>query len=163
MRRFVVTLAGAALLAGGCSTRPRTYQPRLALPAADPAALERDLAECRALVASGKRSGFGDAAVATGTGTVAGAATGAAVVGSGAIPIGIGMSAGAAVAVLAVMPLAGIAAGIGVTRAIRSGKEKKVNRAMTDCLAAHGHSVGSWQLAKKARTDSPTPPPAPAE
>ena len=161
MRRLVLVLAGASLLVSGCSTRPRLYAPTLALPAADSAAYERELAGCRVLVASGKRSGFGDAAVVTGAGAATGAAAGAAVVGTGAIPVGIGMSTGAAVAALAIMPLAGVAAGIGVTRAIRSGKEKKINRAMSECLAAHGYGVSSWQLEKKVRKGAP--PPAPAE
>lgn len=160
MRKFAFVLAGVALIAGGCSTRPRTFNPVLAAPTADPAAYQRDLSACRTMVAQGKRSGFGDAAVATGTGAVAGAATGAAAVGTGAIPLGIGMSGAAAAALVAVMPLAGIAAGVGVTRAIRSGKEKKVKAALADCLAAHGHAVGSWQLVKKARKSLPEQPPS---
>ena len=155
MRKAAIVVAGVALIAGGCSTRPRTFNPVLAAPSADPARYQRDLSECRTLVAQGKRSGFGDAAVVTGTGAAAGAATGAAVIGSGAIPVGIGMSGAAAAALVAVMPLAGIAAGVGVTRAIRSGKERKVKTALADCLAAHGHSVEAWQLAKKARKARP--------
>lgn len=155
MGKFALILAGVALISGGCSTRPRTFNPVLAAPSADPAAYQRDLSECRTLVAQGKRTGFGDAVVATGTGAVAGAATGVAAAGTGAIPIGIGMSGAAAAAFVAVMPLAGIAAGVGVTRAIRSGKEKKVKAALADCLAAHGHSVDSWRLVKKARKTVP--------
>jgi hypothetical protein len=155
VKQLVLILVGTSLLLGGCSTRPRTYQPMLSMPATDANAYERDLANCRSLVASGKRSEFGPAVAATGVGVAAGYGAGAATVATGAVPVGIGMSATAGIAVLSIMPLAGIAAGVGVTKAIRKSNEKKINAAMTDCLAAHGHSVASWQLTKKARNVSP--------
>ena len=159
MKKLVFLIAAGSLLAGGCSTRPRQFQPVLTVTPADSRSYENDLAECQSLVASGKHSGFGPAIAATGAGVAAGYGAGAATIATGAVPLGIGMSAGAAVAALSIMPLAGLAAGVGVTRAIRSGKEKKINRAMTECLAAHGHSVSSWEPAKKPRKASPAPSP----
>lgn len=160
MRKIVLAISAVALLAGGCSTRPREYRPVLAMPAASPAGYEADLADCRALVASGKRSGFGPAVAATGTGVAVGTGVGAAAFATGAAPVGLITTTGAATAAaatLVLMPLAGIAAGIGVTKAIRKGKEKKINAAMTECLAASGHQVGSWELARKARRQTASP------
>lgn len=167
MRKEILTIAAASLLVGGCSTRPREFRPVLAMPAVDAAAYEADLADCKTQVAAGKRSGFGPAAAATGAGVAAGTGVGAAAVATGAMPLGLVTTTGAATAAaatLVLMPLAAIGAGIGVSKAIRSGKEKKIKRAMAECLAASGHPVGSWELARKSRRQtaslSPTTTPA---
>lgn len=155
MRKAILMLVGASLLAGGCSTRPRNFDPVLAMPTADEAGYQRDLADCRAMVAAGKRSGFGPAVAATGAGVAAGYGAGAATVASGAV--GIGMAPAAALAAVAIMPLAAIGAGFGVTRAIRSSREKKVKRAMGECLAAHGHGVAAWKVVKNSRSHRAEP------
>lgn len=63
---------------------------------------------------------------------------------------------------------AGTAAGIGVSRVIRSGREKRIKTALASCLGEYCHSVDSWTLVKKVRKTkgqktAPTPVPAIAD
>lgn len=43
---------------------------------------------------------------------------------------------------------------MGVSRAIRSGREKKLKQAMGRCLEEYGYQVEAWTLAKKAKKSS---------
>jgi hypothetical protein len=150
-RLLVSGIAIASLMAGGCSTRPREFAAALNPPPADAAAFEIDLATCTQLVRQGNRRDFLAAAAATGGGAVAGYAAGMGSVAAGLTPVGLGMSTTAGVALLTLMPLVGIGAAVGISRAIRADKEKDMKEAMTDCLVEHGHTGVEWTLQKKRR------------
>jgi hypothetical protein len=134
-------IAAAAILAmtTGCSTRPRNFAPQMTTPIADAARFESDYSTCSTLVAQGRTGDFKGAivtAAATGVGTFG--ATGAAAT-MGAIGI-TGISTAASFAI----PGVGLLAGFGVSRAIRSGKERKFKRRMADCLGEYGYVVTDW-------------------
>lgn len=148
---LIAAVAGAALLVGGCSTRPREFVPMLAAAPTDTSDYQTDLGTCNQLVAQGYKGGFLEAAAAGGGGVAAGYAAGLGSVAAGVTPVGLGMSATAGAALLTIMPVVGIGAAVGITRTIRGGKEKKIKTAMADCLAEHGHAVEGWELAKKRR------------
>lgn len=145
--KLVCLLVSAALLLPGCSTTPRNFTANLAGPVADRAEFEQNYRTCQKLAKSGRTSDFkanAATALATGAGTVG---TGAAMAGTGLI--GIGSSGGAAAAATAALPVVGFLTGFGVSRAIRSGKERKLKRAMTNCLSEYGYSVESWTRLRK--------------
>jgi len=161
----VCTLAVSAMLLSGCSTRPRNFAASVSEPVADRTSFEKDYRTCQALVRAGRSNNF-KAAAATAL------ATGAGTVGSGMAMAGAGMvgitSSGGAVVAVAAMPVVGVLAGFGVSRMIRTGKERKFKRAMTACLSEYGYAVEGWTKLHKrddaaniaARTVPVTTPPA---
>lgn len=137
--------------ASGCSSRPRQFAPILKAPASDAAAYQNDLATCKTLVGRGYKSNFKATAGVIGAGTVAGTATGIA---SFAALSSQGILGGTTTAssVLGVaFPFVGFAASFGVSRAIRSGREKKVKTATESCLKEYGYSVEGWTRIKKQK------------
>ncbi len=152
----LMAAAYAAMLVSGCSTRPRNFAANLSAPVADRAVFENDYRTCQTLVRGGHRSGFRSAAstIAVGAGAISGGiavgAVGAGVgastagVGTGWSSVGAGLGAAAAAATVFVA-----AAGFGVTRLIRGGRERKYKRAMSDCLSEYGYGVGSWEKLPK--------------
>ncbi|MGD9811182.1 MAG: hypothetical protein AB7U35_07585 [Sphingobium sp.] len=137
----------AGLLAPGCSTRPRNFAATVSTPVVDRTAFESDFRTCQTLARQGYTSNFKGAAasaLATGAGTLG---TGVAMVGTGMV--GITTSGAAAAAATAAMPVVGILVGVGVSRTIRAGKERKLKRAMGDCLAEYGYSVDTWARVNK--------------
>ncbi len=148
-KKSIACVAVAAVLVSGCSTKPRQFAPTLVAPASHSAQLEQDVRICDTLVKQGHTSNFASAAATAAT-------TGAATLGSGVAMVGTGMvgwtssGAGAAAAGLA-MPVIGIFAGFGVSRAIRGGKEKKYKARMETCLGELGYTTDGWQkIAKRA-------------
>ncbi len=134
-----IALALALTFASGCSTRPRNFSANLSAPVADVTSFERDYRVCQELVNRGHSSNFKGAAV---TALASGGAffgVGTALYGAGAM----GISGGAAVASAAV-PVIGVLAGFGVSRAIRGGRERKFKRNMSSCLGEYGHKVDGW-------------------
>lgn len=138
----------AALASSACGTKPRTFSATVQPtgPAAAPAGEAQAFSTCDQLVRSGHKGNF--AAVAA-----SGAATGATLMGGGAAlaasgTIGIGATAAGAVMAVA-LPFVGIAAGFGVNRMIRSGKERKYQRTMTACMGELGYEVIDWSRAPK--------------
>ena len=146
----ICTLMIIATLAGGCSTRPREFSATLNPPAADVATYDHDFGVCRALVRNGVKSGFKDAAVMTGVGVAGAFGTGAAMAGAGAV--GIGMSGGAAAAATAGLLIVPIGLGFGVSRMIRSGRERRQKVAMENCLAEYGYTPTGWTVVKRIKT-----------
>jgi hypothetical protein len=63
--------------------------------------------------------------------------------------VGITSSGGAAAAATAAMPVVGLLLGFGVSRMIRSGRERKYKRAMATCLAEYDYTVADWNKAKR--------------
>lgn len=103
------------------------------------------MAECRTMVAAGRRSNFRSDAGATGAGLAIGA--GAAMVTAGSAASGAGMLAGPAAAAglgIGLVMFAPIAI-FGVTRAVRASKEREIKTALTTCLAEHGYAVEEWE------------------
>jgi hypothetical protein len=130
-----------------CSTRPRNFTAELAAPVTDRATFENDFRTCQTMVRQGRKSGFKDAAamgLATGLGAVGG---GAALASAGLVGVNIGT--GAVSAMTYAVPFIGVFAGFGVSRAIRSGREGKVKRAMDSCLNEYGYGVSRWSPVKK--------------
>jgi hypothetical protein len=158
-KELIVAATTAALLVSGCSTRPRSFVPTLAMAPLDGPAYDKDLAACERLVAQGRRSGFTEALAIGGTGAAAttGAffAAGPVVLSTASATVGWGL--------LAAVPVLGIAATVGASKAVRSSKEKEIKRAMTLCLAEHGHAVAEWnRLRQEQRSPgSADAPPAP--
>lgn len=145
--RALVALAVAASLVSGCSTRPRNFTASLSAPVVDRTALENDFRTCQTLVRQGHTADFratAATALATGAGTLG---TGLAMAGTGMV--GITTGGGAAVAATAAMPVIGVLLGFGVSRMIRSGKERKYKRAMASCLAEYGYGVHEWSKVHK--------------
>ena len=144
--KMILATAAAAMLASGCSTRPRNFTAELSAPVPDRAAFEDDFRTCQTLVRQGHKSNFKGAAasaLATGVGTVG---TGAAMASAGLVGI---TSGGGAVVAAAAMPVVGVFLGFGVSRMIRSGKERKYKRAMDTCLDEYGYGVSRWSTVKK--------------
>ena len=145
--KMILATAAAAMLATGCSTRPRNFTAELSAPVVDRAAFEGDFRTCQTMVRQGRKSGFKDAAamgLATGVGAVGG---GAALASAGLIGVNIGT--GAVSALTYAVPFIGVFAGFGVSRAIRSGREGKYKRAMNTCLDEYGYGVSRWSTVKK--------------
>lgn len=142
-RALACALSAAVALSGCVSARPRPYTPVLSPPAGDPAAFERDFADCATATAAGKRNFQGGPAplVAAGVGGAAGASmlSGAA---AGLTTVGAGAGlAATGVGVILLVPVA--------TYKLSSGRRKKnereVQKAMDACLAQAGHSVSGWR------------------
>ena len=102
------------VLASGCSTKPRNFSAIVINPVSDRTIFEADYRTCQTLVRSGHTGEFKAAAasaLATGVGTV-GATLGAASLGA------VGITGATAAASMAI-PVVGVLAGFGVSRAIR--------------------------------------------
>lgn len=144
--KMILATAAAAMLASGCSTRPRNFTAELSASVPDRAAFEGEFRTCQTLVRQGHKSNFKGAAatvLATGAGTVG---AGAAMASAGLVGI---TSSGGAYAAAAAMPVVGVFLGFGVSRIIRSSKEGKYKRAMDACLSEYGYSVGKWAKVNK--------------
>lgn len=175
VRTAFVALSVTALLVSGCSTRPRQFAPTLKTPASDQAAYDRDYQTCQALVGKGYKSNFKATALKLGVGAAAGfagAAAASAVAIASTTPtlatLGLNTTAAGIGAASIALPVIGIGVGFGVSRAIRSGREKRVKAALATCLGEYGHSVDSWTLVKKPKNikgqkSVPTPIPAVAD
>jgi hypothetical protein len=141
----VIIAVSVAMLASGCSTRPRNFVASVSAPVASRTAFETDYRTCQTLVANGRTSDFKAGAAQV-------LATGAGAIGGGVAVVGLGVGgtiSGAGMAAAAAMPVVGVLAGFGVSRAIRGGKERKFKRLMSSCLAEYGHQVESWDKLKK--------------
>ena len=168
-RRSLLVVSAIAIFGSGCSTRPRQFSAALKTPATDQNAYERDYQICQTLVGKGYKSNFKSTALKLGIGTAAGFAGGiavGAVVAAATTPtvgtLGLNVVGAGAGAASIAFPVIGIGVGFGVSRAIRSGREKRVKAALATCLGEYGYSVDSWTLVKKVRkTKGKTPAPAP--
>ena len=175
VRCALIVIAATGLVLGGCSTRPRQFAPTLKSPASDQVTYDRDYQTCQTLVGRGYKSNFKATALTLGIGTaagVAGAVAASAVAIASTTPtlatLGFNTTAAGVGAATIALPVIGIGVGFGVSRAIRSGREKRVKAALASCLSEYGHSVDSWTLVKKTKKikgqkTTPTPIPAVAD
>ena len=149
---FVATSLAVALSIQGCSSKPRTFDPKLAAAPADQAAFETAYSECRQLLADGKLDSSGRLE-SGGAGAAAGGATMA--VGSAAAA-GVGGWSGLAVASATVvaLPFVMIGGGWWMAKSKKNKKERKIQQAMAGCLVEHGFPVVGWTPAPKKKPAS---------
>ena len=150
----------ATMVLSGCSTRPREFSPTLAVPTATAATAQETFNKCRTLALGGVRSGFagrvasgvGGAAVGFGVGTAV-----APVVASAVAPGFLGTNAVAAgvTAGTATLLVIGPLVGFGISRVIRSGREKKLKAAMASCMTEFGYDVDGWSKSKRPKKRDP--------
>lgn len=148
----LVAAVAAAVLLEGCSSRPRTFAPTLAVPQSGPAvfdqaAFDRAYADCTQLLVAGKLDDSGRLASAAG----GAAASGAAVAVGGATAAAVAGYAGLAVvaATVVLLPFAAIGGAIGMSKMKRAKKEKAIKAKMAGCLAERGYIVSEWTKAAK--------------
>jgi hypothetical protein len=151
--KSAVILAASTLVISGCSSRPRYFVATLSPPAADAMAFDNHVSICRELVGRGYKSNFAAQAASIGIGTAAG--TGVAVVSvqsafSSAFLTSSGASA-ASTGLAIAAPFVGAAIGFGVSRIIRSGREKKLKKTLSDCLTEYGYKDVSWTPTKRPK------------
>ncbi len=154
----------AALACSACSTKPRTFSATVR-PASAALAINQGetqtFATCDQLVRKGHKGNFASAAATGGAGGVAVIGGAAFVAASGTVGWGV-TTAGAVMS--AAIPFVGLAAGFGVNRMIRSGREKKYRNSMSTCLGELGYDVVDWTRMKKKQPGTATlAPPALAE
>jgi hypothetical protein len=104
------------------------------------------MAVCRELVGKGHKTGFRDAAAKIGGGTAIGFGT-AATIGTVGPPTFATLGAANYA-----FPIVGLMAGFGISRAIRSGREKKLKNALTNCMGEYGYTVEAWEPTKRPRS-----------
>lgn len=148
--RFVIVMITAAALVSGCSTRPREFRPTLASPAADEGKYAETLLQCQVMVRQGVKGNFATTLAQLGVGSAGGMAAGLAVASAftGATSTGFVNSAaiGAGSSALVV---AGPLVGFGVSRLIRTSREKKYKGALGTCLTEFGYTATSWEKQHK--------------
>lgn len=141
--RFTGSMAIAAVLLSACSTRPREFRAQLEAPPPDAQTFERDMRRCQIMVRRGVKKDF------TGTAAQAMLGTGGGI-GAGALAGGLGTTLSSSVGIGAsAMFVVGPLVGFGVSRAIRSGREKKYKEALGSCMAEYGYGVADWQKQKR--------------
>lgn len=154
--KLSLILVAATLTISGCSTRPRYFVATISPPAANVKAFDNDMLICRELVGRGYKSNFKAQAASIGLGT----ATGTVLT---AVAVNVALSSGfltttgtsAAANALAVgAPIIGAAVGFGVSRIIRSGREKKLKTGLSDCLTEYGYTAVKWTPAKRPKLPS---------
>ena len=150
--RLMVGAMAAAALVQGCSSRPREFNPTLAVPAADAAKFKADYAECQQLMVAGKLDKSGRLGSA-GAGAAAGAAT---LAGGAAAASSAGLYGGLAVAsaTIVAIPFVAIGGAWAMAKAKRSKKEKLIQQVMAGCLTERGHAIVGWEkTGKKMKVD----------
>lgn len=149
MRRAAL-MACIAVCASGCSTRPREFRPTLASPTTDQSKFDETLLQCQVMVRRGVKGNFATTAAQLGAGSAGGIAASALAASAFSGATTSGFVNGAAItaggsALLVVGPLAGF----GVSRLIRTSREKKYKAALGTCLSEFGYSAQGWDKQKK--------------
>ncbi len=151
-----VVLLVVALSASACSTKPRSFSATVTPVATSQIAAQPEtdvFVTCNTLVRKGHKGNFAAAAASGGAAGLAMFGGAAAVAASGTV--GIGVTTGGAV-LSAAVPVVGLLAGFGVNRMIRSGRERKYKRIMSDCMQEMGYEVTDWTRAPKKQPGSAT-------
>lgn len=153
----------AVLASTACSTKPRTFSATVR-PATTLASSQDEgavYATCNQLVRKGHKGNFASAAATGGAAGAAVVGSAAAVAASGTVGWGV---TGTGYALSAAIPFVGLAAGFGVNRMIRSGREKSYRKNMSLCLGELGYEVVDWTRMKKKQPGTASlAPPIPAE
>jgi hypothetical protein len=149
MRYATFLTLAAALACTACSSRPRSFAPRLTAAPTDQQAFDAAWKRCRAEVAArtDQRSGrVASAAVGAATGAGATAAVGSAVAGTYAT---YGGAAAAMGATIIAAPIALIGGAWGFSKLKKNRKEKAIKAATAECMAGAGHPVTDWRAMSK--------------
>jgi hypothetical protein len=144
-RALACTLAIAVTLQG-CSSRPREFNPTLAVPAESQSDFDAAYATCRQLLVEGKLDASGRSGSA-GAGAAAGATT--AVAGGALASAGGYAGLAAASATIVLLPFAIVGGAWGMAKMKRAKKEHAIKAAMTGCLQERGYQIASWTKAEK--------------
>ena len=146
---LVVGTLAVALSLQACSSKPRQFDPKLAMVPPDRAAFETAYSECRQLLADGKLSSDGRLS-SGGAGAAAGATTAA--VGSAAA-VGAGGWGGVALASATVvaLPFVMIGGAWGMAKKKKNKKERKIQEATAGCLGERGFAVAGWTPSSKKK------------
>jgi hypothetical protein len=144
--RTVAYTVAIALILGGCSSRPREFNPTLAAPVANQSAFDADYATCKQLLVAGKLDAKGRGSSA-GAGAAAGATT--AVAGGALASAGGYAGLAAASATVVLLPFAIVGGAWGMAKMKRARKERAIKAAMTGCLQERGYEVAGWSKAAK--------------
>lgn len=144
MASRILTAAAILLLVAGCSTRPREFRATLApTVASPPERFDADMLRCQVLVRKGVKKGFAGSAAQLALGTGGGILAGGAA-GTAGTTLSSTISIGAST-----MFVVGPLVGFGISRAIRSGREKKYRSRLETCLGEYGYQVAGWEKQKK--------------
>jgi hypothetical protein len=138
-----------ALSLQACSSKPRQFDPKLAVAPPDQSAFETAYSECRQLLTAGKLDSSGRLA-SGGAGAAAGGATMA--VGSAAA-VGVGGWSGVALASATVVALPFVMVGGGwwMAKSKKNKKERKIQEATAGCLGERGFAVAGWTPSSKKK------------
>lgn len=132
----------AAFLLSACAGGPRPHTPIVAAAPADPAAYQAALDQCRAQLEDPNT-------VVTGAINVAEGAATTYVVGGVAFAAGAASSGGSlAAAASAAGPVMVVTLPLSIylfSRGSRARQERRIQRAMTECMAQQGYQIVSWR------------------
>jgi hypothetical protein len=145
-----VTVIAIFALVGGCSTRPREFRADIAASPPEARNFDADMRQCQVMVRQGVKKDFKRTAAQVALGTGGGIAIGGAVASAAAAnATTLSGAFGAMGAGAAAMTVAGPLIGFGVSRMIRTGREKKYRAALEACLGEYGYQVAGWKKQKK--------------
>jgi len=147
MKKHHITVGVLAICLSleACSSKPREFNPELAIPPAAQAEFDSVYAKCKGLLVSGKldangRSGSAAAGAGAGAGT-------AALGGTAAVAAGGWGGVAVASATVVLLPFAVVGGAWGMSRVKRAKKERAIKRAMEGCLRERGFQVAGWSKA----------------
>lgn len=144
--RTIARTIAIALTLGGCSSRPREFNPTLAAPVANQSAFDAAYATCQQLFVAGKLDASGRSGSA-GAAAAAGATT--AVAGGALATAGGYAGLAAASATIVLLPFAIVGGAWGMAKMKRAKKERAIKSAMTGCLQERGYQVAGWSKPAK--------------
>jgi hypothetical protein len=151
MMKHIASLIVITASLSACSTRPREFRAVLDKPAAEQDAFEKDLFKCQIMVRRGIKGDFkttaGQALAGGGGFMAAGSIAASALSTSTSLGTAIGTSA-------AFASVGGPLVGFGVSRIIRSKREKKYRASLNSCLSEYGYSVASWEKQKRHKKEA---------
>jgi hypothetical protein len=156
MKKFILCGVAAAVTLGGCSSRPRSFEPQIALAPAKQAEFDSAYANCSQLLVEGKLDSNGRL-VSAGVGAAAGA-TVVALGASAATSAGLYAGMAVASATLVALPFVALASAWGTSKVKRKKKETAIRTAMTGCLQERGFVVTDW--ARSGKVAAPKKGPA---
>jgi hypothetical protein len=148
-KRAVVVIA-IVTLASGCSTRPREFRANVVASPPVERNFDTDMRQCQVMVRKGIKKDFRRTAAQVVAGAGGGLVVGTAVAGvAAANATTLSGAFGAASAGGAAMSVGGPLIAFGVSRMIRTGREKKYRAALETCLGEYGYQVAGWEKQKK--------------
>jgi hypothetical protein len=148
-KQMGVAIAAVALVSG-CSTRPREFRANVVASLPVERNFDTDMRECQVMVRKGIKKDFRRTAAQVAAGAGGGIAIGVAAT-SVALSNATTLSGalGATSVGGAAMSVGGPLIAFGVSRIIRTGREKKYRAGLESCLGEYGYQVAGWEKQKK--------------